>query len=64
MTKQIERYTYLDEHFFEFWLRVVPGGDRVAEEHKIVHYARRIDANEVANASEGRVLLVIVPNRS
>lgn len=47
---------------FQVLLGGVPGSNRVAEEQKIVHDTLWVQEDDVADATEGAVLLLVVSN--
>ncbi len=55
-------------HRYEFLLEVlfgvVPGGYGVAEEEEVVHNTLGVQGDDIADAAEGTVLLVVVSNVS
>ena len=48
------------EHVFQIGPWILPGCDSVTKENEIVDHARGVDADHLAHAAEGRILLVIV----
>lgn len=57
-----ETVEYLMERLFQVCLGVDPGCDGVTEENKVVYNSTRVHTDHAADATEGRVLLFIVPN--
>ena len=60
----LESVEDLVEHLFELRMWALPGSDGVAEKDEVVDDAAGIDADHLAHAAEGRILLVVVPDVS
>lgn len=58
----LEAVEYLMERLLQVCLGVDPGCDGIAEENEVMHDSTRVHTDHAADATEGRVLLFIVPN--
>ncbi len=52
--------TYPGKHLFQIRLRVIPGGDSIAEKDEVLNHSSGIEVDHQTQTSEGRFLLFVV----